>query len=476
MERDPATRHHKSPRTSKHAQPGRGEEDLRTDGGTPSAGITPADGEALQSFLDEHASTPGFELTYEDSGTQQTQLLHNISVLTQTLKRPAARTSAKCTPVSPTETTFTVAVDDIVLLNIVEPPAPLYTAAATTPGEHALGLKRLASASPAAVSVSEVLTLIEGTDEGSSSGVRADALRALQHVAAHRPTDCTPAVPILRSLLREDCATPATVLAVLRSIGDDAPEAIVPAHAEISPYLSAEAPIVRHRAVKCVSSIAAASPGDVVDMIASLTMLVEDGGPGLHHAVYALSKVAEEYPHAVKPASEPLARVITDTDVPESIRLTAIAALGRVVGEFPDVGLDLVDDLVSLLDSENHKLRNNAIALIGDVALVHTDVVEPHVDAIAALLTVEDVYTRVNASGALSRVAADFPAAVSPYTALFIDLLDDENPLVRENTCWALGYMHATEAEEALRARLDGEGNEDVRERVSWALTQLDEH
>jgi len=88
--------------------------------------------------------------------------------------------------------------------------------------------------------------------------------------------------------------------------------------------------------------------------------------------------------------------------------LNATAGLGRIVGEYPSIAVEIVDDVATLFDADNPKLRNNAIGLIGDVAIVHTDVVEPYTEEITALLTVEDTYTRINASGALSRVAEDF--------------------------------------------------------------------
>jgi len=137
--------------------------------------------------------------------------------------------------------------------------------------------------------------------------------------------------------------------------------------------------------------------------------------------VYALSRITREYPEEVKPVAETLGEVTLRDSLSDSVRLNATAGLGRIVGEYPSIAVEIVDDVATLFDADNPKLRNNAIGLIGDVAIVHTDVVEPYTEEITALLTVEDTYTRINASGALSRVAEDFPDSVEHVTPTFVE-------------------------------------------------------
>ena len=116
--------------------------------------------------------------------------------------------------------------------------------------------------------------------------------------------------------------------------------------------------------------------------------------------------------------------------------MNTAGTLGKVVGEYPSVGVDIVDEAIELLDADNPTLRNNALGLITDIVLVHTDVAEPHVETIGPLLDAEDTYTRINASGALSRVAEDFPASVRGLTGKFVAPLTDNCAAVRENACW----------------------------------------
>jgi len=357
---------------------------------------------------------------------------------------------------------------------VVDPPPDLYTAGAATPSERATGLRRLAGVHPEAVRISSLLTLLDRED----SDLRRDEklLRALRRVATERPSDCTPAIPILQTLLaRDELLGRADVVATLRAIGDTDPEAIMPVADELIPALSSNIVSVRREATRCVATIAAECPDDAVDAVPALATIIEDEADVLPHAVYALSRIAREYPEAVKPAAETLGTVLLDESLSDTVRLNATAGLGRVVGEYPSVAVDIVDDVATLLDADHHKLRNNAIALIGDVAIIHTDVVEPYADEIALLLTVDDTYTRINASGALSRIAEDFPDAVEHVTPSFVELLSDESPLVRENACWALGHLRAQSAISRLEDRAHDDANDDVRTRASWALARINE-
>ena len=301
-----------------------------------------------------------------------------------------------------------------------------------------------------------------------------NAVRALRQVAKVRPADCTPAIPILQTLLESgDHSARADVLATLQAIGETDPGAIAPLADDLIPYLDSNIVSVRREATRCVATIAAEDPDDVVDAVPTLTTIIEDEADALPYAVYALSQITREYPDAVKPAADSLGDVILDDSLSDTVRLNATAGLGRVVGEYPSVGVDIVDDVATLLTAEDPQLQNNAIALIGDVAIIHTDVVEPYTEEISELLTVDDTYTRVNASGALSRVADDFPDSVAHVTPTFIELLSDDDPRVRENACWALGYLVAQDATAPLENRAHGDENADVRTRASWALDQI---
>ncbi|MDB2276783.1 hypothetical protein PM022_20145, partial [Halorubrum ezzemoulense] len=89
-----------------------------------------------------------------------------------------------------------------------------------------------------------------------------------------RPTDCTPAIPILQTLLEGE-TQPARddVLATLRAMGDSDPGAIGPLAADIIPYLYSRIVSVRREATRCLATIAADCPEDAVDAVPALATI-----------------------------------------------------------------------------------------------------------------------------------------------------------------------------------------------------------
>jgi len=445
--------------------------DLSTDGGMPTkAGIMPADPMDLASFLDEYAGAPGYDLEYTDGDTERSVLCHSIAIGDE----PRVDSTLQCTPIDPAAAKFSVEFENIQLLSVVEPPPEAFISDFDSLAEKATALRRLSNVHPGAIDVSSLLGILDRADGPPSRDE--DALKALRRVAAARPEDCTPAIPILQTLLTLD-ETPGEpdVLFTLARIGTTDAEAIAPVSDDIRPCLNAEPTPARMAAARCMAIIAEENPEDVVEAISELAWIIENDAEAecRKQAVYALSRVTREFPEAAKSHAETFKAVVLDDGAVDAVRLNATAALGRIVSEDPTVGIDMVDELVGLFDADNRKLRNNAIGLIADVATVHTDVVEPYVDDIAPLLETDDTFTRINASGALSRVAEDFPAAVDPLTPALIELLNDTDPQARQNACWGLGYLNAEDATASLEECASQDDDQDVRSRASWALSQI---
>jgi hypothetical protein len=441
------------------------------DGGRPtSAGITPVDADHLREFLDEHGDAAGFEIVYADEdGETRTRVVEDVELLTRTLHR-AVPPQVRCSPVSVCEPSFGVAVHRIERLSTARPDPKRRWGDAATPAERAALLRGFARDHPMQADVSLVLTFLDSQDPSPKE----DALRALWAIADARPQDCTPAIPVLRSLLERDAFPHAGLaLEVLAELAAHDAADVAPLVAVISPYLSTTDAVTRRTAARCVSELAAHDPADVVDSVPALAAILEEGGAGRQYATFALCRVADDHPDAVKPVVSALRDRIVDEAASDTERLSATAALGYVTGEYPDAALPVVDDLATLLDVEHPRLRNNAIGLLGDVATLHQDAVVPYADELARFVDADDAFTRVNTTGALSRLAETHPDAIAPFTEPFVDRLDDENELVRENACWALGYLRAATAHEALEAVAVDDGEEAVRVRARWALDRL---
>jgi len=449
-----------------------------TDGGRPtSAGIVPVDASHLSSWLSEHRDSPAFELTYTNDSGEASILLSHLSVDAVRLEEPSQAPGAICTPFAPGIDKFIVdleAIEMVSAVDILPEKVTTLTSQADSLTEEATLLRRLAAANPDTVRVSAVLSLLDR--EEPTSPQQRDALQALRSIAAVRPGDCTPAIPILRSMLgKSDLISPGDTLVILNAIGDDSPADIAPATNEITPYLNSNRISARREATACVSHIASADPGDAVDAVPGLATIIEDGADGIQDAMTALAYIAREHPEAVTPVAELLGTVALDESQPDSVRISAIAALGRCVEGSPSLAFDIVDDVAQLLTAENHRLQNNAGALLFEVSAIHTDAVEPFVGDIVELLAVDDTYIRTNASGTLARVAEDFPASVRHVTPMFIELLADDESAVRENACWALGYLRASDSKAALEERLQEDDDKDVRARASWALSRFEQ-
>ncbi|PSQ16242.1 hypothetical protein BRD00_11140 [Halobacteriales archaeon QS_8_69_26] len=262
------------------------------DGGIPTtAGIIPSDPSSLVSFLGEYPDGPGYELTYVEDDDQRTELCWDVSPIQRSLDRPAAAPTIRCVPMDLDREAFTLRMDAVDRLSVVEPPRDLHTAGAETPAEEAEGLRRLASNRPEAVRVSAVLSLLDRTDPAP----REDALEALAEIAAARPGDCTPAIPILRSLLEEgDLAEAGPVLRTLRAIAEERPGDIAPLVDLVVPYLTGGEGPERVAATWWVMEVAEDDPDDVVEAIPALADVLGNEGPGQAAAVYALSCISRE--------------------------------------------------------------------------------------------------------------------------------------------------------------------------------------
>ncbi|NHN42955.1 HEAT repeat domain-containing protein [Halorubellus sp. JP-L1] len=447
--------------------------DVRTDGGTDApARIASPDAEVLAQWLDAREDDAQFELASPECESGTTQLLHDVSIRDRSMNRPAAAPAIECVPVAPTMEAFTLRVDDVRSLTVADPPRELYTASARTKREKLRGLRRLATASPEAVPVEEVTVHL---DTANTRAARRDALVALREAAGVQPVACEVAVPAVRSeLALDDPVSARDELLILDRVAEVAPESVAPCLETVVEYLDGEDDAARGRAASVVSHVAEADGRDIVDAVPALVGLVGARGRGLAHAVYALTAVSKVDLDALAPHRETLAGALADDALEPGVRANALSALGRLVGDDPSRGVDLVDDVAGLLDADHDMLRNNALGFLGDVAKHHGDVVEPYVDELARLASADDDVTRVNASGAIARVAEDDPDAAVGKVPVFIDRLTDENPLVRQNACEVLGHAGASFVTPLLETRAREDENPEVRSRAARALDQLD--
>ena len=433
-------------------------------------GVNPSSLDELRGFLAEHDDATTFEIEYTDDEGAHERTVAELSVIERTVERPAAAIALQCTAFRPDEDDWTVRFDCVDQVTALEVPADGGLATEDEPKYNNAGaFLNLARVAPERIDVPGLVAFLQKADaDGRDAG-----LGALRSAVGADPESAEFALPLLRDLLVEE-SNVTRVLEVLATITDDRPAEVAPFVGEIRPYLSDDDAECRTYAAECLSDIAAHDPSDVMAAAPALASLVDDRTEGVEHALFALNRIAAEHPSEVLPASPTLSEALADETLSVTDRLNATAALGRVASEYPDAGLDAVDDLVELLDSNNRRLRANASGVLSDVAVVHSGALVPHIDELEPLLHSDDEYTLINTAAGLGRVAEVEPEALRHLTDRFIELLDHDHEVVRENACWALGYLEADSGLDRLEeVRLDDD-TERVRNIAAWAIAEIE--
>lgn len=318
-------------------------------------------------------------------------------------------------------------------------------------------------------SVSKSITAIE---EGDSEDVRIELVR-IRRVAEQYPDACESAIPTLVDKLPSaDIAVQAEILGILQELADEEPELVHQAIDVLGGFLISEIDDrLRESTITVISSIAENDPSAVTDLVPKLEVLLKDTTSETESILQLLSRVAKAYPEAVLPIVPTLIEHVNDAS--RDHRVGALSVLGQVSKAYPNVATDVIPTVHELLSADNDRLRANAAGLLADLADEYPGKVQPAVPDAIELLNDEDDYARYNATSILARVANENPEPVEPATEALIDALNEDRPAARENACWALGYLGATKAEQALTSLAESDPNERVRQAALRALDEI---
>jgi len=187
--------------------------------------------------------------------------------------------------------------------------------------------------------------------------------------------------------------------------------------------------------------------------------------------MYYFSSLSKTHPDALFPVLDTLIDGATGDST--DIQLNAIAALGRIVSAYPNVGVGLVDELAELLVHEDSVIRKNAVGLLGDTAKEYQRHVVVHAATIAMCLTDEEPEVRRNASVALVRCGEADPEAIRQQSGLLNRALADEQPEVRKNACVLIGNAQPTVSTETLERLAEDDPHTETREMAQWACSQI---
>jgi len=341
----------------------------------------------------------------------------------------------------------------------------------TDPAELAAALRERALDSPTDVDTGRIRALL--SDPALPPGVHADAVAALLEVAqSGQHVDGEFAGLVARLLGRPSLDADPLLLRCLRAIAVDHPEAVLDHKDVIVEHVTVEDDESTQAATGCCVELVATDPEGLLDLVPTLSALLDADDPTRTNALYVLSQLAVGYPEEVKPVVPQLLDGISDRAV--AYQTNALSALGAIASAYPSAAVEAIDELTALADADHPGVRGNAIGLIADVAQEHPDRTTDAVDVVTERLDDDDEYVRGNAVSAILHVGLERPDAIAEATDRLEERLDDPAPIVRSNACKAVGSLDIEDARERLETLESDDPNEEVREHAGWALEQLE--
>lgn len=338
------------------------------------------------------------------------------------------------------------------------------------PTMRAVRLRDAAIESPGTVDVDEIRALL--FDPALPPDAHEAAVVALLNVAGSgEPIDESLVEAVARLLGRPSLDADPLVLRCLRQLAMDAPAVVLDAREAICERITTEDDEATQAATGCCVELVGEDPAAFVDLIPTLSTLLDAEDPTRTNAIYLLSQLAVTYPEAVKPVVPQLVDGISDRNV--AYQTNALSTLGAIASTYPTVALEAVDELSALLDADHASVRGNAVGLLADVAQEHPDAVLESAGPLVDLLDDADDYVRGNAVSAVLHVGVEHPDAVTGATPGLVASLEDPEPIVRRNACKAIGSLDVEDARGRLDTLADEDADAGVRELAEWALTQL---
>jgi|AntDeeMetagen192_2_1112575.scaffolds.fasta_scaffold03189_3 hypothetical protein len=341
----------------------------------------------------------------------------------------------------------------------------------TDPVDRARALRERALESPTAVDVDEIRSLL--ADPTMPASVHEDAVTALLDVArSEQSVGGEFAGLVARLLGRPALDADPLLLRCLRALATESPTAVLEHRDAIVDRVTVEDDETTQAATGCCVELVGTDPGAFIDVVPTLSALLDADDPTRTNALYILSQLALGYPEEVRPVVPQLLDGISDRET--AYQTNALSALGAIASAYPAAALDAVEELTALAASEQAGVRGNAVGLLADVAQEHPGSMTEAVDVMIERLDDEDEYVRGNAVSAVLHVGLERPDAITEARDGLRERLDDPAPIVRSNACKAVAGLEIDGVRNRLERLEADDPNENVREHARWALTQLE--
>ncbi len=316
--------------------------------------------------------------------------------------------------------------------------------------------------------------LIESIQSGGGREQRI-ALARLAKTVEKEPERGLDAFPVLTAeLQRVDVELQAESLHILSTVAEEYPEQIRPAAGEVIHLLDQESNSeLIADTIEIIGAIAEYEPDAVVDAVPKLAIVLQDGSSADPMVLTTLKRIADAYPDAVVPVTPELISYVEQGN--DAHRTGAIAVLGMLSKEYPHIAEETIPTATELLDAENYMLRANAAGLLADLSDEYPADLRSSIPRAVELLDDDDKKVRYNATSILARVAKQYPEDVESAVPSLIDAFDEEFEYSRANACWALGYLEADSALEAIEKREQNDSSEEVRHAADQAIQMIEQ-
>lgn len=316
-------------------------------------------------------------------------------------------------------------------------------------------------------SMIETVQTGEGTD-------RRLALAQLTAAVEDDPKRGLDAIPVLTAIVDDaDLVVQAESVHTLAIVAEEFPEQVTPVADEVIDLLGPKTDEdLLSDAVAVVAAIADRDPGAVVDAAPKLAALLQEEAAVDSSALTALQRISKVHPDAVVPLSRQLVAYVEEGD--DVDRMGALAVLGMIAKEYPNIAEETIPMAIELLNVEYPKLRANAAGFLADLADEYPESVRPIVPRAIELLDDDDHKARYNATSILARLGKAYPDDLDAAIDPLIDVVDDEFLYTRSNACWALGYIEAEQAVDVLAELSREDPEEEVRNAAAWAVQNID--
>ncbi|MEZ3164995.1 HEAT repeat domain-containing protein [Halorubrum sp. RMP-47] len=310
--------------------------------------------------------------------------------------------------------------------------------------------------------------------KSSSGKQRRVALAHLAPMTAVAPAACAAAVePMVELLATSPPAVQGEALNVLTTIGESDPERTHPAvDPAVALLNSGTHSLLWNEAVPFLAMFAEHDASAVTAAVPALATRLRAESANTNDVARILAAIGRSQPDALIDVV-PKLEVFLETE-PGRAHVWILTAIGHLSKEHPDMTVEVVPTAGELLSHEGLALRSNAAGVLADIAGEYPTEVKPWAPDAIGLLADDDAQVRQNAVAILARVAAEHPDAVRPASEELLAVLEDDLDRTRFNACWALNYINATEAVDALREVAATDPAGDVRSVAALAVDNIE--